>query len=73
MNYREMVESGIEKKETMPDILGKLSRIIEDQDEMILNAFQLVKNGKSFEYLKFNEFKQLIKNKHDHNGNIVKK
>ena len=40
-------------------------------DERLLNAFQLVKNGKKISHLKFEEFKKLMENKYDHKGNML--
>lgn len=51
---------------------NKLARVIEEQEAMLLNAFQLVKNGKSYGHLKFSDFKELVSKKHDHEGNMIK-
>lgn len=40
-------------------------------EERLLNAFQLVKNGKQISYLKFEGFKKLMDKKHDHEGNLA--
>lgn len=41
-----------------------------EYEEMLLNAFQMFKNNKGVGYLKFDEFKDLTRLKHDHNGDI---
>lgn len=48
--------------------LKKSALIIETQENMLLNAFQIAKNGKHLGHLKFEEFKKLVSKKHDHNG-----
>ena len=42
-----------------------------EAESRLLNAFQLVKNGKQIGYLKFEEFLTLLDKKHDHEGNIA--
>ena len=49
------------------------NKIIEQQDFMLLNAHQLVKNGIAKPWLKFEEFKELMKFEYDHNGKRVSK
>lgn len=44
---------------------------LEKAEERLLNAFQLIKNGKQISYLKFEEFKKMLDKERDHNGNIV--
>lgn len=39
-------------------------------DYRLLNAFQLVKNGKQIGFLKFYDFKKLMDEYHDNEGNI---
>lgn len=39
----------------------------------LMNAFQLVKNGKQIGYLKFDEFAKLMDQPHDHNGEPLNK
>ncbi len=41
----------------------------DSEDERLLNAFQLVKNGKKITHLKFEDFKKLMKKRHDFHGN----
>ena len=42
-------------------------------EAMLLNAFQLIKNGKCVTWLKFDQFKELVKRPHDHNGKVIDK
>ena len=42
-----------------------------EAENRLLNAFQLVKNGKHIGYLKFDEFLLMLDKKHDCEGNIV--
>jgi len=39
---------------------------VQDLENMLLNAFQLVKNGKKIPYLKYDEFKERMKNRQYH-------
>jgi len=41
-----------------------------EAEDMLLNAFQIVKNGKQIGYLKFDEFKTLMRKKHNSKGNV---
>ena len=55
------------------EVIRNLINDTEIAEARLLNAFQLVKNGKQYSGLKFNEFKNLLDNKFDHNGNKVKR
>lgn len=51
---------------------NKLSNdTIQEQERMLLNAHQLVKNGISKPWIKFDEFKILMKFDHDINGKRI--
>jgi len=39
-------------------------------EDKLLNAFQLVKNGKSYPHIKYDEFEKLLERDIDHNGVI---
>lgn len=43
--------------------------LIEQLNNRLLNAFQLVKNGKKIGHLKFDEFSESMDKKYDYNGN----
>jgi hypothetical protein len=47
------------------------NEVIQEQERMLLNAHQLVKNGISKPWLKFDEFKTLMKFDHDINGKRI--
>ena len=44
---------------------ARIAELEGDKDEELLNAFQLVKNGIRKSWLKFDDFKKLIKRPHD--------
>jgi len=46
---------------------------MELQEERLLNAFQLVKNGVKMSGLMFSEFKRVMEFKRGHDGKLVKK
>ena len=54
------------------EIIKELETKLKESQKRLLNAFQLVKNGKTIGHLKFDEFERLMDKKHDHNGDIGK-
>jgi hypothetical protein len=52
--------------------LPKENKELIEAEERLLNAFQLIKNGKKIAQLKYSEFKKLMDKKHDYNGELSK-
>ena len=57
---------GYDLKETK-EVISKLNREVEEGEDRLVNAFQLIKNGKQIKGLKFQEFKRLMNNTYNHN------
>jgi len=64
------------KNEVSPSRQEDIDRAEEDKNNVtdrdrLLNAFQLLKNGKQISHLKFEEFVKLTSKPHDHEGNLI--
>ena len=72
--YKTVLKQRDEAETKLVELSNQLDdalEVMDAQENRLLNAFQLVKNGINKGYLKFYDFKLLMDKKHDHKGNLV--